>query len=700
MVRHGASKAKNRSTAAGEVNPADALPDKYPVSDTTNHAATEHTGTSCKSAKTHLSGGDAGNKDTPTAPLHLFLTRLTVKNRNALAGQGTPVAHHHGGHDTDSSLTDPDPEPPIPPPTSPRNDAATSPKPNTHGKPPGPTKRKDRPTNEPGTLRAPAGKRTRTDDIGEPAADDAEMDFAGVPNNRTPERSAEGGASRSNRRGFNSSPEPEAHAGEDEDKEDVQGPGPATQQRQAVNHLLARWEGSIRQLHNWELRLNADAAAEVLANAEIGSAFVCFTGPGDIFSVVALETDPNLQGNLRALNEGHWDLLYEVLQCPNAKRDWEPPLFLSVPSHLITEELRAKMKAHSATDPLSTPPLLKLIREHQDEEIKLENKLWLECENERWLSGEELVECQQCLDHLRSSQECCMLLNSNHRIRAMLHGGEDIIKIRNDIKDHINKGDVSQEEISEMSAEMWERIEDHSWRCIMYDPAKLTVTAKTMLVRNQYEKPAMGMGLGEKAWWLAKKFKTVIQAELVSGASDELMDRAVAANIVQEHWQREKGSKKLMTGNEEEAEEVKMAQKSKKLGDLAGNDALSHLFFNRLGMDMVLDIQPALWVFKSLNCSCAIEMLHPLGALLLARFWLNARTLINVLGHEKHYMALHVKTERVPQLLGYYGDKQANKFADIFAKEFAKWRNETHLFLDLHSRTAIGKNEGPERPGQ
>ncbi|KAG9100376.1 hypothetical protein FS749_015521 [Ceratobasidium sp. UAMH 11750] len=295
----------------------------------------------------------------------------------------------------------------------------------------------------------------------------------------------------------------------------------------------------------------------------------------------------------------------------------------------------------------------------------------------------------------------------------MLRVGEDIIKIRNDIKDHITKGDLSQEEINDMLDEMWEKVEDHTWRCIVYDPAKLTNMAKTMLVRNQYEKPAMGMGLGEKAWWLGEKFETEIQAELVASTPDEHMDRAAAANIVQERWRREIGSKMLMTGNEEEAEEIKLAQKSKKLGDLAGNDASSRLFFNRLGMDMVLDIRPALWVFESLDRSWAIEMLRPSGAPLLARFWLNARTLINIMNvkdgegltdaenwillHEKlmaggyadaskYYMALHVKTERVPQLLACYKDKQANKFAEIFGKEFSKLRDKTRPFLDADDK--------------
>ncbi|KAG9097292.1 hypothetical protein FRC06_007718 [Ceratobasidium sp. 370] len=669
-----------------------------------DHAGTDSEGQEHHGMKPRMStvGGNASNVTggpRRSSRLHSHAQAERVQDRRSPSPEGGA---------SDSSLTDPDPVPaqsPRPPPApSSRDEQAASAQPGTCVKSSVVLKRKEPPVDVPPANNPPADEQTRSDDVGRSPTDDIDMEDATLPQHRPSEHTT------GDCWGLAPVSDGEAEPnGEDADLSE--GPGPATQRREALNQLLAGWEGSVRQLRDRELKLNsgAAAAAEELAQAEIGSAFVRFTGPGDIFGVVSLDADPNSRGNPRALNEGHRDLLYEVLRRPNAKRDWESPLSLSVPSHLITEDLRAKMKAHTATDPQSTPPLLKLIREHEEEEIQLENELWLQRENERWLTAEELAVRRQRLDDLRSSRERCMLLNGNHRIRAMLRLGEDIIKIRNEIKDHITKGDLSQDEINEMSDEMWEKVEDHTWRCIVYDLAKLTNMAKTMLVRNQYEKPAMGMGLGEKAWWLAEKFETEIQAELVASTPDEHMDRAAAANIVQERWRREIGSKMLMTGNEEEAEEVKLAQKSKKLGDLAGNDASSRLFFNRLGMDMVLDIRPALWVFETLDRSWAIEMLRPSGAPLLARFWLNARTLINIVNvkdgegltdaenwiitHDKltvdgyadaskYYMALHIKTERVPQLLGCYKDKQANKFAEIFAKQFSKFRDETRPFLD------------------
>ncbi|KAG9099560.1 hypothetical protein FS749_000978 [Ceratobasidium sp. UAMH 11750] len=536
------------------------------------------------------------------------------------------------------------------------------------------TKRKSPDTTGESRARSGTSKRLRTiPDDPEADKDDSRDHPGGIAAH--PHRMADNSDGAATSRDANGGYERSEHNGrgdqavsDDEEHDGDNGPGPATQRRQALNQMLAEWEGSVRLLRDKDMKLNADAAAaaEVLANAEIGSAFVRFTGPGDIFGVVSLEMDPNSRGNPRALNEGHRDLLYEILRRPNAKRDWESPLFLSVPADLIADDLRVKMKGATATDPMSTPPLLKLIRPHEDEEIRLENEIWLRREGERWLSNEELADRDSRLEDLRLSRERCMLLNGNHRIRAMLRVGEDIVKIRNEIKEHITNGDLSQEEINEMSDKMWERIEEHTWRCVVYDQAKLTNTAKTMLVRNQHEKPAMGMGLGEKAWWLAEKFETEIQAELVAGAEDDDMDRAAAANIVQERWRREIGSKMLMTGNEEEAEEVKMAQKSKKLGDMAGNDASSRLFFNRLGMDMIMNVKDGEGLTDAEN-------------------WLAGNEKMTAEGHadaSKHYMALHVKTERVPQLLSYYRDKQANKFGDIFSKEFNKLHDETFPFLD------------------
>ncbi|KAG8713673.1 hypothetical protein FRC08_012961 [Ceratobasidium sp. 394] len=322
-------------------------------------------------------------------------------NNDDDAGQSGPA----GWGGSQSSLTNPDPEPAQPPPAQPatlsQREGAASPDSGLGAERGAVSKRKHNPAGLSTPDRLPADKRARPNDVGGTGAVDEDMNDADVPQNRGPDKSAE--------KGWGLEPMSQDKEGQnhDEDANLSDGPGPATQRRQALNQMLAGWEGSVRQLRDRELKLNlgAAAAAEELAQAEIGSAFVRFTGPGDIFGVIALDVDPNSRGNPRALNEGHRDLLYEELRRPNAKRDWESPLFLSVPSRLISQDLQTKMKAHSATDPQSTPPLLKLIREHEDDEIKLENELWLERENERWLTAEELVERRDRLGDLRSSRE-------------------------------------------------------------------------------------------------------------------------------------------------------------------------------------------------------------------------------------------------------------------------------------------------------
>jgi hypothetical protein len=166
-----------------------------------------------------------------------------------------------------------------------------------------------------------------------------------------------------------------------------------------------------------------------------------------------------------------------------------------------------------------------------------------------------------------------------------------------------------------------------------------------MLVLNQHEKPAMGMGEGEKAWWIGSFFYQGIQEHTkkllaalppcVDGtqqaADEEERERAVraeAANLVQRHWREEMGKNMSATGVEQDGEQGK---KGKRLGDMAGSDACSRLFYNPLGMEMVMDCRPALYVFgEVLEKSVAIEMLHPSGGPLMARFWLDVRNFINV----------------------------------------------------------------------
>jgi hypothetical protein len=172
----------------------------------------------------------------------------------------------------------------------------------------------------------------------------------------------------------------------------------------------------------------------------------------------------------------------------------------------------------------------------------------------------------------------------------------------------------------------------------------LTPNARNWLVRNHHEMPAMGMGAGEKAWFIGQYFHQGIEqkgAEIrksltPSGTSSsqlpahdelELRVRVAAANLVQKEWREDMALKLQVQGKDEED----AVGKTKKLGDMAGSDACSRLFYNTLGMEMVMDCRPALYVFgEVLEKSVAIEMLQPSGGPLMAHFWLDVRVLINV----------------------------------------------------------------------
>ncbi|KAG8768478.1 hypothetical protein FRC12_005529 [Ceratobasidium sp. 428] len=444
--------------------------------------------------------------------------------------------------------------------------------------------------------------------------------------------------------------------------------------------LTSAWEKSVIDMRNRTIvvPVHDEKLALELARALIGSAY-----------------DPNARGNPRGLNDDHVGLLFDILRRPNAKKDHGSPIFLAVLRDAIDDAQLQLMEEADARDLLSKLPPLVLKRKHAAKEAQIENALWTQTEGGIWLTVIDLDERQTELDALRDDPERpkATLLNGNHRTRAMLHGNVEIIAKRDHIrtlleKNSSNKGDVERE-VQELN----QLVEGHTWRCLVYDQDKLSETARNYLVHNTHERPAMGMAVGEKVWWLGTKFETEINEERASG-STQLVTRAQAANIVQKRWRKELGVKMTATGTEADPVDPKHASHSKHLGDLAGTDAGSRLFYDPVSMEMVLDCRPALWAFGEIvDKPLAIEMLRPNGGPLIAHTWLCLRTLItlaNVSGGERLveaenwirandktvpagndgavelFQALHVRPERVPQLLSKYGKDQAALFGSMY----------------------------------
>ncbi|KAG9101543.1 hypothetical protein FRC06_002856 [Ceratobasidium sp. 370] len=481
--------------------------------------------------------------------------------------------------------------------------------------------------------------------------------------------------------------------------------------------LAAGWADYVAQLRGKEAQASEEdvAVARELKDALIGAAYIRFVGPGDVHGVINLDNNPNARGNPRGLTETHVDLLHQILRRPNGKKDHESPIYIMVDEDCIDPALRSKMKKGDAFNPLSALPLLELVRKDKERETSLENELWVGRVDDRWLNLED-VNTRRCeLKALREAADrpYCVLLNGHHRIRAMLRISKEIFDDWESLKKRVMEGEGDEEEFEEIARDVLQRVENNTWRCVIYNSKKLTEAGKTALVRNEHERPAKGMGNGEKAWWLAKKFDAEIRQEIDSGQGD--IDRIGALNIIQARWRAEIGSKMLMTGQDDEAEAVKT--KSDALKDVTGDEPASRLFFNPLSMEMVMDIKPALCVFDhNLDRSWAIEMLRPSGGPLIAHFWLAARVLISIFDVERgerlteaeawlnaepklvaggypaaagFFDSFHVRTEKFPPYLEFYKESLASKFGDFYTKAIAPHTQTGRPFINESNPEAV-----------
>ncbi|KAG8739727.1 hypothetical protein FRC10_005224 [Ceratobasidium sp. 414] len=470
---------------------------------------------------------------------------------------------------------------------------------------------------------------------------------------------------------------------------------------QDMGEVISAWESSVRDVRDRVIAASVQDArlGKDLDHAYLGSAYIRFVGPGSVHGVVDLELNPNKRGNPRGLNPGHVGILHDIFSRPMARKDHESPIYLAVDGDLIPAKHRAAMADADARNILSNVPPLVLQRDDADDEARLEQELWVQRVDGRWLSPDELHDRQALLDHHRSnpSRGMAYILNGNHRTRAMLAINDGIVALRDGIRARLEASDGSRADIERDLDTLRQNVEAHTWRCLVYDSTKLTKTAHNYLVHNEHERPAMGMGPGEKAWWLAQKFETEME-ELMNSGGTQRCSRSHAADVVQARWRREIGSNMTMTGFDAESDEPKHLDKVKQLGDLAGADAASRLFFNPLGMELVLDCRSALWAFGELiDKPLAIKMLRPSGGPLIAHVWLSLRTLITIMNvlsgdglieaenwlarneqilaggyHQAatHYRALHCRPERVPQLLSKYGVDQAVIFGELYLATF------------------------------
>jgi hypothetical protein len=157
----------------------------------------------------------------------------------------------------------------------------------------------------------------------------------------------------------------------------------------------------------------------------------------------------------------------------------------------------------------------------------------------------------------------------------------------------------------------------------------VTREVKNALVKNEDEKPAEGMGAGEKAWWTAELFAMRIESKM---SKDKTMSHEDAASIVAAGWQKEMGEDFLIGVSEEVVDSgfVKGQQRHPR-NSLVGPENISKLFKESTCMEMVLNTRSALWIWSHcLTREQATLMLKPHGAALVAHFWLSTLTVLKV----------------------------------------------------------------------
>ncbi|QRV79878.1 hypothetical protein RhiJN_07893 [Ceratobasidium sp. AG-Ba] len=467
--------------------------------------------------------------------------------------------------------------------------------------------------------------------------------------------------------------------------------------------LLLHWFGKLVNNRDRLLTIskNHERVAREVQQAHIGDAAISFAGVGDVESVVDLSDDPNKLGNPRGVYQDHVHNIYTVVKRPGGKKDHEAPIILLVDGNLIDEAMRAKMRNARAEDALCPMPNFTL-NNITPREDALEQEVWRQQRNGEWLDAAELVGSKAELSGMRSNRNRATLLNGRHRILAMLMFARELLNEREEIRASLIAGTGDEHDLFSRLEKFEDRVlEDLIWRVKVYDRNLLSDDAKNFLVHNDHKRPAKDAGVSEKLWWLANKFDLEIFAEMGKQIDGRPVTRAEAMNIVQARWLEDLNQ---TPGTIEDMIAVAdKPKKGKKLGDKAGTDNSSRLFFNSVTAEMVLNTRHAMWAFESsLDKKAAVTMLRPQGAALVAHYWMALRTLLSIfdcgkgpgvaltdgetwLDHHaeilvdgypeaaQHYEALHSSPERVPQLLPLYNEAQAGQFWKLYEKEFSRW---------------------------
>jgi uncharacterized coiled-coil DUF342 family protein len=114
-------------------------------------------------------------------------------------------------------------------------------------------------------------------------------------------------------------------------------------------------------------------------------------------------------------------------------------------------------------------PMLELIRPHLEKEAALEDRIWLQCAAKKWLSETDVLSDISKLNELRAEREKALLLNGNHRLRALLKLADNVNSQRDAIVQVAKQGGKKRAQAMNELFELTEKARDLTWRVIVFD---------------------------------------------------------------------------------------------------------------------------------------------------------------------------------------------------------------------------------------
>jgi hypothetical protein len=156
--------------------------------------------------------------------------------------------------------------------------------------------------------------------------------------------------------------------------------------------------------------------------------------------------------------------------------NWQYPIVIGIAGRLLSEEMRAKLKACPPFQQFNKPALLKL-KDRTEEEEKIDRALFHEQDEDgRFLTHDEINTMRARLKQLIEARELAELWNGNHRIDVGLSRASELLNpVRQNLvklmRQHFELKDrsVTTEMIKDASDSLRDELPAHTWQVLVVD---------------------------------------------------------------------------------------------------------------------------------------------------------------------------------------------------------------------------------------